>query len=123
MREIKFRAWDKVDKKVRKVMSLDFYNTRQSEVTLVSDGDVYLRYSEQVELMQYTGLKDKNDKEIYEGDILKIWIGGYEQASPYVVEDMRELYFELERDDSYYRIQETEIIGNIYENPNYRREK
>ena len=117
MREIKFRAWDKVNKKVRKVMSLDFYNTRQSEVTLASDGDVYLRYFEQVELMQYTGLKDKNGKEIYEGDLLKTRIGGYEQASPYVVEDMRKLYFELKRDDSYYRIQQTVIIGNIYENP------
>jgi len=116
-RQLKFRAWDKVNKKVRKVMSLDFYNTRQSEVTLASDGDVYFRYLEQVELMQYTGLKDKNGNEIYEGDILKTRIGGYEQASPYVVEDMRKLYFELKRDDSYYRIQKTEILGNIYENP------
>ena len=113
----KYRAWNtksgrfakdgelflSIDSKNYNLYSVDFDNFRL-------ENDNYI-------LMQSTGLRDKNGVEVYEGDILKTWIGGYEQASPYVVEDMRKLYFELERDDSYYRIQKTEILGNIYENP------
>ena len=116
----KFRAWDEQCKKMREVVAIDFYHGTYSWIF-----DDYIELEqfweydtiEDVTLMQSTGLKDKNGVEIYEGDLLKTWIGGYEQASPYVVEDMRKLYFELKRDDSYYRIQKTEIIGNIYENP------
>ena len=126
MREIKFRAWHKPTQLMDDVVLIDFYNEKigilYADPVMQCESIQKYNFNE-VELMQYTCLKDKNGNEIYEGDILKIWIEGYEQASPYVVEDMRELYFELERDDSYYRIQETEVIGNIYENPNYRRKK
>ena len=126
MRKIKFRAW--FEGHMYEVAKLDFWGCpEQATCDMAGTGEngeweeLFNIYVGEVELMQYTGLKDKNGNEIYEDDILKTWIGGYEQASPYVVEDMRELYFELERDDSYYRIQKTEILGNIYENPNYRR--
>ena len=126
MREIKFRAWHKLTQLMVDVIAIDL---EKEEICWIFDD--YVNWEQErvwigfddIALMQYTGLKDKNGNEIYEDDILKTWIGGYEQASPYVVEDMRKLYFELERDDSYYRIQKTEVIGNIYENPNYRREK
>ena len=55
IREIKFRIWDKINR-----MWLRRFN-----VNLFDIGDL-----PNVELMQYTGLKDKNGKEIYEGDIL-----------------------------------------------------
>ncbi|MGG1444364.1 YopX family protein [Brevibacillus laterosporus] len=66
MREIKFRIWDKANE----IIIQDdghFYITADGDVIGVNDD---LDISESVILMQYTGLHDKNGKEIYEGDIL-----------------------------------------------------
>ena len=58
MREIKFRAWDKNNKAM--------FN----EVAISKNGKCAISQEDIFELMQYTGLKDKNGKEIYEGDIV-----------------------------------------------------
>ena len=121
MREIKFRAWDKENQKMMKVSSLHLEN---KEISVKENGTFHLFRMK--DLMQYTGVKDKNGKEIYEGDIVKILklegYGEYFDQVEYIAKiECRISEFSLQplntrlSDES---IVETEVIGNIYENKN-----
>jgi len=121
MRSIKFRAWD--------------YTTdvmlKEGQVYIQSDGHLWISRIEksmsralksEIELMQYTGLKDKNGVEIYEGDIVEI------RGNKITTDFICKIIFE---DGSFGRktefsfiplcqwtlLNDCEVIGNVYEHP------
>jgi len=119
MREIKFRAWDKRNKKMVKVMRLWFpmeeeEKTVNPEIEYWEDNNDESYDIETFILMQYTGLKDKNGVEIYEGDIIKWYFTRYPSARKQKrIDEVKFIMGAFVPD--VWRNQEYEVIGNIYE--------
>jgi uncharacterized phage protein (TIGR01671 family) len=118
MREIRFRAWDDEVKVMYYRIGLTPF-----EILLYEDVGNKMKVPEivgrigierdEIHVMQYTGLKDKNGKEIYESDIVAT--DGYGNQKVHYDAPM----FRVGNLDSleYWTGKDVEVIGNIYENP------
>lgn len=122
-REMKFRAWDKIEKRMlhfSKPWYCDEYNSVCFEVEEESRKDYFgaldMEKSKEVELMQYTGLKDKNGKEIYEGDILQNRNGVISEVK-WDSEQSRWISLSFGMTQKAIQRDKLFIIGNVYENP------
>ena len=123
MREIKFRAWVKDRKAIFEVVLIN-YVTKKVTYLLERVGHLLsirdAKFND-VELMQYTGIKDKDNKKIYEGDILFESFG--EKYYKVVFENGGfRAEFKGDFDEHSFDLidvvaQGCEIVGNIYENP------
>lgn len=136
MREINFRLWDKRHKKmIYNIQSINFDTedylpfsvllpsaSRESRLVndtwIEEDGTYVDNKNKEAELMQYTGLKDKNGNGIYEGDIIKFKHDDYTVPFTQYIKFVGGTY---QTDDYHFYLHEishyVEIIGNIYENP------
>lgn len=115
MRPIKFRAWDKETNEMLDMVTVACERKDPWPPLYIKDGIINGIDHQDYVLMQYTGLKDKNGKEIYEGDIVRCyggayWIGIYEYDDVIEIKDIRDL------NDIMYS-EYVEILGNKYENP------
>jgi uncharacterized phage protein (TIGR01671 family) len=133
MRELKFRAWDKEEEKL---IYLNSKKHHHHSFTVKLNGNIsYFNLQngsggEEYILMQYTGLKDKNNVEIYEGDVVRLFDGdedltcvefrdGAFKVEHVGVRNIMErvngptgAWVNLSVDQRY-----CEVVGNIYKNP------
>lgn len=114
-----FRAWDKTYKKMYEV---DEIHWNCGEFDFIGDAITFKRGADEVELMQSTGLHDKNGKEVFVGDIMKCTRGcphevyiEKEYGGKYIG-GMPAVYLKGIR-EGYAWTGAEEIIGNIYEKP------
>ena len=120
MREIKFRAWDKSSNKMLGVFAVGEYPQAFNEM----QGEWYHPGMDNLEIMQFTGLHDKNGKEIWEGDVVihdhcsrvlncKVEFHNGAFVAVAIEKGKEYEHYDLSNGPS----RGYEVLGNIYENP------
>ncbi|NTU74473.1 hypothetical protein HGB07_10205 [Candidatus Roizmanbacteria bacterium] len=128
MREVKFRAWHREYKAMGEVAKIDMWGSEDQytfDLAFIGDLQEFDVLIGDIDLMQYTGLKDKNGKEIYEGDIVTTKFGRvckvewFESPSMLCWDLVPIAMFENPTPSKFdlWDSDNVEVIGNIYENP------
>lgn len=142
MKEIKFKAWNKKEKRGEDTAGITL-DMESGKIYQVENGEIADFPDENLIPVQYAGFKDKNDKEIYRGDIVKFKLWNKQEnewySEPFVIKfgyykisydcggvsgkvSLGAYGFYLALNNKTFRIDEDcqkdiEIIDNIYENP------
>ena len=123
-REIKFRMWNKAGEYSRMFYKTDeVMECLKQQIEFNVDGKSgYDHEGDGSAFMQYTGLKDKNNKDIYEGDIVQGYENGIKIGTDEIVFKNGRFNFKDTPSDLVYWIysfgvKEIEVIGNIHEHP------
>ena len=118
---VRYRAWHKTWEELGKVKRIRF-DDEGNVITVLFEGKILGvdTHADEIELMQSTGLKDKNGKEIFKGDIVKMAKDVYSEPSYYEVVRHRGGAYRLESKqhgcELWLRHTDCEVVGNIYEN-------
>lgn len=121
----KYRSWHHELGRMMLIRTMFFFDNELEELQLndsITNDDIPV-YPDEIELMQSTGLKDKNGKEIFEGDIVDYkgrkaiikWHGSYASFIYRFIDELQGR--KSEWDPLYLAYFHVEVIGNIYETP------
>ena len=116
--KLKFRAWLKKEQKMDN--EIDHISWLEDELYCIGDGITYMVSAEDLELMQSTGLVDRDGKMIFEGDIVKMSKDVYSEPTYYEVVRHRGGAYRLESKqhgcELWLRHTDCEVVGNVFEN-------
>lgn len=123
MREFKMKAWLKKEKKMVSIIGIDlnYQYIRYSDDGNLFKDDYKIAEFKDIELLQFTGAKDKAGQEVYEADVIKFNDGIDDIYGLISYDDEDAVYcvsYENVTEHLSNMAGDFEIVGNIFENPN-----